>query len=373
MRGRKKLLFGAVATSLLIGGWEVTARVAGVAECRGVEPDPGNWEEMLGSTRTLWEMRPNYTIPSPVGRATQINAVGLRDTLLPAASGGRPKRDNERRIITTGDSSVYGWGVPTGETYQEKLERLLTARWPNIQFEVINLGVPGYSTEQSLRQLEDVGWSYDPDLLVVSNIFSDSNFDSFHDHEALALVNPDLSGMSGFLRGSRSYCGLYMLRANSQARAGQQPNRVLMPGTPRDARWVTEPDRFGVDARVPLGRFQENLGLMLEGARENGAAMMLAPLAQEWDAGRWSMMEVEQPSVGTALPWTPYRDVVSQFASDNGLVHVPFYEAFAASNRPAERLFSDAIHPTPDGAEIMARELFAAIVRSPSLLELPSP
>jgi len=84
-------------------------------------------------------------------------------------------------------------------------------------------------------------------------------------------------------------------------------------------------------------------------------------------------MEVEQPSVGTALPWTPYRDVVSQFASDNGLVHVPFYEAFAASNRPADRLFSDAIHPTPDGAEIMARELFAAIVRSPSLLELPSP
>ena len=373
MRGGKKLLFGAMATIFLVGGWEITARVAGVAECRGVEPDPGNWEEMLGSRRTLWEMRPNYTIPSPVGRATEINAVGLRDSLLPSGHGGRPKRDNERRIITTGDSSVYGWGVPTGETYQEKLERMLSMRWPNLRFEVINLGVPGYSTEQSLRQLEDVGWIYEPDLVVVSNIFSDSNFDSFHDHEALALVNPDLGGISSVLRASRSYCGLYMIRANSQARAGQQPNRVLMPGTPRDARWVTEPDRFGVDARVPIGRFKDNLGLMLEGAREHGAEMMLAPLAQEWDAGRWSMVEVEQPPVGSALPWTPYREAVAEFASANGVTHVPFYEAFTESNMPADRLFSDAIHPTPHGADIMARELFSAIVRSPSLLELPVP
>lgn len=341
-----------------------------MAKCGPIEPDAGSWEEMVGDRNTLWKMRPNYEIPSPHGPPTRINAVGLRDTLLPQSAGGPSKSAEERRILTTGDSSVYGWGVPTGMTFQEELERLLEQRWPGHRFEVINLGVPGYSTEQSLRQLEEIGWSYDPDLLVVSNVFSDSNFDHFQDREALALANPNPSGLQASLQGSRAYCAVYMGFQRRAASRGQQPNRVLMPGVPRDARWVSDPARFGVDARVPIEDFQANIGAMIERAEKQGAKVVLAPLAQEWDAGRWSAVGLPQPAPGEALPWTPYREALVGLARQYGVIHVPFYEHFSRSQMPAARLFSDPIHPTPDGAKIMARALFSAIESSPELLGL---
>jgi hypothetical protein len=215
-----------------------------------------------------------------------------------------------------------------------------------------------------------VGLAYEPDLLVISNVFSDSNFDHFQDAEALALANPSPSGLAKRLQGSRSYCALYMGWQYHLARRGQQSNRVLMPGVARDARWVSDVDRFGVDARVPLPRFVANLEAMVELAASKGAKSLLAPLAQEWDAGRWSMKELPQPAPGQALPWTPYRQAMLAMAKSRSLVHVPFYTHFSESQIPAHLLFSDAIHPTPRGAQIMAEALFEAIVANPEILGL---
>ena len=73
------------------------------------------------------------------------------------------------------------------QTYAVNLEKELKRvfRFP---VEVINLGVPGYSTEQTLKLLDKVGWSYDADLIIVSNIFSDCNIDAFQDEQAMALL-----------------------------------------------------------------------------------------------------------------------------------------------------------------------------------------
>jgi len=371
LRLRRKVGWSLLVSFGLLLLFEGVARIFDFAECGPVEPDAGDWEEMVGDRNTLWKMRSNYEIPSPHGPATRMNALGLREELLPESHGGHRKAKQERRLITIGDSSVYGWGVPTGQTFQEVLERQLKARWPSFHFEVINLGVPGYSTEQSRRQLDEVGWAYEPDLLVFSSIFSDSNFDHFQDVEALRLANPAPTGLSAMLQSSRCYCSVYMSIQNRIARRGQQANRVLMPGVPRDARWVTDADRFGVDARVPIGRFQENVGAIIQRAKTEGVETILAPLAQEWDAGRWSMPQLPQPEPNTPLPWTPYREVLRTIAHEKGLVHVPFYEAFAKSQLPAHQLFSDAIHPTPKGAQLMAQELFRAIESNPGLLRLP--
>jgi lysophospholipase L1-like esterase len=368
---RKKLGFAITFVLVLFLVWEGFARLFGLAECGPVAPDAGNWEEMIGDRNTLWKMRPNYVIPAPHGPPTRINAVGLRDTLLPHSAGGYAKQKSERRILTTGDSSVYGWGVPTGQTFQEVLERRLNAHWPTIHFEVINLGVPGYSSEQSLRQLQEIGADYEPDLLIVSNVFSDANFDHFQDVEALALANPVSSGAAALLKKSRSYCAVYMGWQNHLGRRGQQANRVLMPGLPRDARWVSNPERFGVDARVPLARFEHNIGAMVDWARSAGSETLLAPLAQEWDVGRWSVHGLPRPAKDQALPWTPYREALLAISKQRQLVYVPFYSSFAQSQLPPQSLFSDAIHPTPKGAEIMASSLFEALVRQPELLNLP--
>ena len=53
-------------------------------------------------------------------------------------------------------------------------------------------GDPGHFFRYDIKQrlLEDLGWSYEPDLLVVHNIFSDCNIDAFQDRHALTLADP---------------------------------------------------------------------------------------------------------------------------------------------------------------------------------------
>jgi hypothetical protein len=126
-----------------------------------------------------------------------------------------------------------------------------------------------------------------------------------------------------------------------------------------------------VDARVPLARFEHNIGAMVDWARSAGSETLLAPLAQEWDVGRWSVDGLPRPAKDQALPWTPYREALLAISKQRQLVYVPFYSAFAQSQLPPQSLFSDAIHPTPKGAEIMASSLFEALVRQPELLNLP--
>lgn len=47
------------------------------------------------------------------------------------------------RVVTIGDSYVFGIGVPVEETLARRLEERLSARHPSVRFEVVNLGMPG--------------------------------------------------------------------------------------------------------------------------------------------------------------------------------------------------------------------------------------
>ena len=80
---------------------ELGSRVLRLPECAPIQPDAGDWETMLGDPELLWVLEPNRSFQT--GRdLTRINALGLREQNLPA-----PKKPNERRIIVTGDSSIY--------------------------------------------------------------------------------------------------------------------------------------------------------------------------------------------------------------------------------------------------------------------------
>ena len=69
---------------------------------------------------------------------------------------------------------------------------------------------PDILQNKHLRLLEEVGWSYEPDLVIVSNLFSDCNIDAFQDRVAMRLTNPQPSGMERLFQQSRLYCACYM-------------------------------------------------------------------------------------------------------------------------------------------------------------------
>ena len=85
----------------------------------------------------------------------RINAEGLRDRSHPYS---RP--DGRQRILVLGDSFAWGYGVEESERFSQRLEQ-------DLDVEVINAGVSGYSTDQELLWYENEGIKYDTDLVIL--------------------------------------------------------------------------------------------------------------------------------------------------------------------------------------------------------------
>lgn len=100
-----------------------------------------------------WEPRPG-AVAFVDGQRTTINARGLRGPEhAPARSGQRT------RVLLLGDSVAFGYGVADEQTFAARLE----ARG----YEVVNLAVPGYGTDQELLRLEREGIGYEADVLLL--------------------------------------------------------------------------------------------------------------------------------------------------------------------------------------------------------------
>ena len=91
------------------------------------------------------------------------NAEGFRDGPHPAT-----KAPGVFRVAVLGDSFVFGSGVPQDAI----LTRRLAARL-GPGFEIVNLGVPGYGTDQELLTLKRWGRTLAPDLVLAGFFWND--------------------------------------------------------------------------------------------------------------------------------------------------------------------------------------------------------
>jgi lysophospholipase L1-like esterase len=106
-----------------------------------------------------------YFAGVPVG----INSLGFRDTREYALEKPR----GTFRILVLGDSVTFGHGALYETTYPYLLEQRLRAWRPDVEWQVWNLGVPGYSTRDELTYLQQVGDRYAPDLVIVGFFIND--------------------------------------------------------------------------------------------------------------------------------------------------------------------------------------------------------
>lgn len=87
------------------------------------------------------------------------NSLGLRDAELGAKD--RP------RVVFLGDSFTWGWGVPNGVRYTDKLQEA----YP--QYQMVNAGINGYSTVQEALLLKKYYQELMPDLIVLQIFHND--------------------------------------------------------------------------------------------------------------------------------------------------------------------------------------------------------
>lgn len=97
------------------------------------------------------------------GVPVRINSLGFRD----GRDYSLAKGPTTFRILVFGDSVTFGHGALADTTYPYLLEQRLKQWRPDVEWQVWNLGVPGYNTTQELNYLKRVGPQFQPDLSVV--------------------------------------------------------------------------------------------------------------------------------------------------------------------------------------------------------------
>lgn len=160
---------GLVAASVVfaLGLAEIVVRVM------DLEP-PAMWE----FTSTVgWIYQPGlktwYTSPE-FHSWVEINSKGFHDR-----EHGYAKPPGVIRILTLGDSFTGAIEVPLEDSFSRLLEKRLNEIAAPMRFEVVNLGVGGYSTVNEMLMFREEGVKYRPDLVLL--FFNDGDIrDNFH-------------------------------------------------------------------------------------------------------------------------------------------------------------------------------------------------
>jgi lysophospholipase L1-like esterase len=121
--------------------------------------NPYRADGVLGYTiRPNWE---TYQVADEYSVRVTTNALGMR-----GAAATREKEPGVYRILVVGDSFAFGHGVEDWEAFPARLQAELTEQ--GLRVEVLNAGVPGWSTDSYFVYLREHGFALDPDLVIIA-------------------------------------------------------------------------------------------------------------------------------------------------------------------------------------------------------------
>ncbi len=294
-----------------------------------------------------------------LGREYRVNSLGLRGDELSDADG--------LRILTLGDSSIYGHGVRLHEVFSSVLATRIAAARPAPPVEAVIGGVPGYSTFQSRRLFDRVAAAVEPDVVVIGNLWSDSFGSAISDRawaEELAaaygpwqpLVAPlsAVSRHSALARRLRSTVhGAFFPEKRTGNEVGWSHLVPSAPGGPPRRLTVPEVPTY----RVPVDEYRANLEAMVAAIRAAGALPTFLLLPHPLDA-----------TTGLPASDQQYRDTMRAVAAAAGAPLVDGPAWFAA--HPARgRRFTDDIHPDAEGHAQLGEAVLSTFAADPTVAE----
>ena len=333
----KRLLFSATVS---LGMWlalEGTVTFLYSAELQAWESPPPSPRKglsvMQGHPYLIYEYLPGKHRDG--GVTLSINSLGLRGPELEI-----PKPAGMRRFITTGDSSVFGFGVEDNEVFSSVAADALGDK-----VEAVVGATPGYSSYQSINLLRLRGLSTEPDLFIIGNLWSDNNFDAFVDKNTIATLTGFEESLGGKVKRGLSKSAIFRV-ADWKIRVRPQLEKV------RVVDWQqSSEDRGQIGLRrVAIDDYAANLDNMVAMAKARNADVVFLLLSNNEDLG-------PQGPANAPKAWTPYRDVMRETAARHGAPVVDVPELFSASGLSKEDLFLDKMHPTARGHRMIGEAL----------------
>lgn len=289
---------------------------------------------LQGNPYLIFEYTPG--IWNEKGIQIRINSLGLRGPEITI-----PKPEGVRRLLTVGDSAVFGFGVSEETVFSQVAANILNEQNTEVKIESINGAIPGYSTVQSINLLELRTWQTDPDLVVVGSIASDSNYGNFVDKNLIASLMKQEQGRIAQLHRFMTFSAAYRV-ADWRRRVRVHANRIKEIG---NQIYATNPS--GV-RRVAINDYAKNLDFIIDSARKRGAEVVLVMPANENDITK---------RIRAKHPLDPYRKVMRETAKRHRVPLLSMVEVFQESRYPSKKLFLDPVHPSAFGHRILGAAL----------------
>lgn len=226
-----------------------------------------------------------------------LNAEGFREKELPAA-----KPAGTFRILCLGDSWTFGANVSQADAYPEQLAVRLRDRFPGAAFEVLNLGVLGYSSFQGLRLMKRRVLELQPDLVIIGYGMNDASVAGYRDRDVAGTgsATSPLDRLQSLLERSELY---RLFRYWIDIHRWNAP--TLGDAIAKEAAEVARGSREAFDyrsmerwTRVSPIDYERNLREMIQLSRRAGAEVVLL-FNEVWTG-------------------SPYRQVVSQLSEETG-------------------------------------------------------
>lgn len=320
----QKLLFSILSSLLIFLILEGLAQLAMKDWPSPTNMDFSNSTAMPFHPERLWSLEPSkeYTLDDIQYKITK---EGFRQSPLQNVQ-------STQTLLAIGDSSTYGFGVDAIETYLSHVGNCLNVK-------TLNGGIPGYSSAQSLIQLEQLLKEQTVNKVIIANLWSDMMPAQDSDAKRLSRVHEWKTFQS------RSQSALYRHSAVYRWLTGTV--KPLSPEeVPIDS--ILMAKERGTQRRVSAEEYVSNLSEMVQLAKANNvdAIILLLP----------TNFEMEHPPNHVQ---GPYRDGAKGIAERHGLVLVDM-DSIQSTHSNAER-FLDFVHPNSLGHQEIGKHLCAKL------------
>jgi len=327
--------------------------------------DSAEWLKYFEEAKYVhYKMKPNISVyvTNTVNRAElekgikvfmKSNSEGFRTEEIAARKG-----ENVYRIVLLGDSSTFGWGVNQDERFSRFLEDKLNSAQSSTRYEVINLGIPGYTTEHGVAAFDHYALKYSPDLVILS--FGANDGKPIPQRAKKFLKNnPWIEDLKEFLRNFSTYKLLRKVLLSYYNPFDQ----IRREATRRVASTQKEDP---MEPFVSFQEYQRNLEYIIDAGRKRGIDIVLlalccprqyldlmAKVAQRKNVPMIDGMYVLIQSVQDIQQEIRYPDLARYYKN--------LYGEERLKNRRLLYVTNDTCHPNIIGHKILAETLYNRI------------
>ncbi len=292
-----------------------------------------------------------YPSPNYSKDGTYHNSLGYRNDEFPLK-----KPEGVYRIAVLGGSTVYTEKVKdNAKTFTAQLENILRNRYSYNNVQVINAGVPGYNSWESLINLQFRVLDLEPDLIIIYQ-----NTNDVHTR----LVIPD--AYHGDNSGARTQWHEPPIKWWEYSTALRIISRKLdWSEQVRLRDFVDAPTTVENTGAAPVAAlqqnppiyFQRNLSNMIAVAKENEIKVILATWAYSPHFNDYASRDYYQQA------YQEHNNIIRKFSDTH---NVPVFD-FAAVMPQLKKYWADGRHVNEPGALLKA-ELFAEFIVETGLI-----